>query len=204
MPDIGMFLLAAMALTIAPGPDNIYVLTRGIAQGRQAALVAASGFASGLLVHTLLAVLGFAALMKTHPAAYSGLRYAGAVYLVYLGWRMWTSAGALVVNGQKDTVTLKRIYWQSVVASALNPKVTLFFIAFLPQFVNVAAGNTVWQMGLLAVLFIAQALLIFSVIAVFSGMIGSYLQRHLNSSTYLNRLAGCAFVGLGIRMALPE
>lgn len=204
MPDIGMFLLAAMALTIAPGPDNIAVLTRGIAQGWRAALVAACGFVSALLVHTLLAVLGFAALMKAHPTAYMGLRYAGALYLIYLGWRLIRAGGGIVVNGHKEHLTAQRIYWQSVLAGVLNPKVTLFFIAFLPQFVNVGAGNTVWQMGLLAILFIVQALIIFSGIAVFSGMIGSYLQRHLNSSTYLNRLAGCAFIGLGIRIALPE
>ncbi len=204
MPDIGMFLLAAMALTIAPGPDNITVLTRGIAQGRQAALVSACGFASGLLVHSLLAVLGFAALMKAYPTAYMVLRYAGALYLLYLGGRLLMSTGAIFVHGLNDTGPLKRVYWQSVVASALNPKVTLFFIAFLPQFVNAQAGNTVWQMGVLAILFIMQALIIFSAIALCSGMIGSYLQRHLNSSTYLNRLAGCAFIGLGIRMVLPE
>jgi threonine/homoserine/homoserine lactone efflux protein len=204
MPDIGMFLVAAIALTLAPGPDNIAVLTRGIAQGRQAGLTAACGFASGLLVHTLLAVLGFAALMKAYPAAYAVVRYAGAAYLLYLGWRMLRSAGALLINGSNDRLSLQRIYWQSVIASSLNPKVTLFFIAFLPQFVNVQAGNTVGQMGVLAILFIVQALVIFSVIAVCSGIIGSYLQRYRKSSVYLNRLAGCAFIGLGIRMAVPE
>lgn len=204
MPDIWMFLVAAVALTLAPGPDNIYIVTRGIAQGRQAALVSALGFVSGLFVHMLLAVLGFAALMKTYPSAYMGLRIAGALYLAYLGWRMFKATSVVVVGGDNRIITAKRLYWQSVIASALNPKVMLFFIAFLPQFVNVAAGNTVWQMGILAGLFIAQALVIFSGIAVFSGMIGSYLQRHTNSSTYLNRLAGCAFIALGIRMVLPE
>jgi threonine/homoserine/homoserine lactone efflux protein len=204
MPDIAMFLVAAVALTLAPGPDNIYVLTRGIAQGRSAALMAAGGFASGLVVHSLLAVLGFAAVIKASPAAYMLLRYAGALYLLYLGWRMLSSTSAIVMGADNNALSYRRLYWQSVVASALNPKVSVFFIAFLPQFVNEQAGNTVWQMGLLALLFIVQAWIIFSIIALFSGMIGSYLQRHLNSSTYLNRLAGCAFIGLGIRMVLPE
>ena len=130
MPDIGLFLIAAVILTLTPGPDNIYVLTRGIAQGRKAALVSACGFSSGLLVHTLLAVLGFAALMQAHPVAYMALKYAGAVYLMYLGWRMWRSVGTIVVQTKGANIGLSRIYWQSVIANVLNPKVTLFFIAF--------------------------------------------------------------------------
>lgn len=204
MPDIFLFLMAAMMLTLAPGPDNIYVLTRGISQGKKAGLVAALGFSSGLFFHTLLAVLGFAAIIKAYPAAYHALQYAGAAYLVYLGIRTLRAATALSLQTQVTPVPLKRIYWQSVIANILNPKVTLFFIAFLPQFVNVQAGHVAWQMLLLAVVFIIQALAIFSAIAFFSGIVGAYFQRQARAALYLNRLAGCAFVGLGIRIALPD
>src|SRR5450830_347997 len=205
MPDIFLFLAAAMMLTLAPGPDNIYVLTRGIAQGRKAGLVAALGFSSGLFFHTLLAVLGFAAIIKAYPAAYHALQYAGAAYLVYLGIRTLLAAKtAMSLEAGAAQLSLSRIYWQSVIANILNPKVTLFFIAFLPQFVNVHAGHVAWQMLLLAVVFILQALAIFSAIAFFSGIVGAYFQRQARAALYLNRLAGCAFVGLGIRIALPE
>ncbi|MFL9878823.1 LysE family translocator [Herbaspirillum rhizosphaerae] len=204
MPDVFLFLIAAMMLTLAPGPDNIYVLTRGIAQGRKAGLVAALGFASGLFFHTLLAVLGFAAIIKAYPAAYHALQYAGAAYLVYLGVRTLRSAASMSLDATMTPVSLSRIYWQSVIANILNPKVTLFFIAFLPQFVNVHAGHVAWQMLLLAVVFILQALAIFSAIAFFSGIVGAYFKRQARAALYLNRLAGCAFVGLGIRIALPE
>lgn len=204
MPDIFLFLIAAVTLTLAPGPDNIYVLMRAIAQGRAAGLTAAAGFCSGLLVHTLLAVLGFAAIIKAYPTAYHALRYAGAAYLVYLGIRMLRAAVNISPQAKTALATLPRIYWQSVIANILNPKVTLFFIAFLPQFVNVDAGHVDAQMLLLAVVFILQALLIFSAIAFFSGIVGAYFQRRTHAASWLNRLAGCAFVGLGIRIALPE
>ncbi|MBS4669936.1 LysE family translocator [Klebsiella pneumoniae] len=208
MPNLLLFLLAAMTLTLAPGPDNIYVLTRGIAQGRKAGLVAAAGFSSGLIFHTLLAVLGFAAVIKAYPPAYHALQYAGAAYLGYLGYRTLRSASAgiaLAGEGQGAVaVPLRRIYWQSVLANMLNPKVTLFFIAFLPHFVQREAGHEALQMLLLALVFIAQAFAIFSTIALFSGTVGAYFRRRANASVHLNRLAGCAFIGLGIRMALPE
>lgn len=208
MPDLFLFLLAAMTLTLAPGPDNIYVLTRGIAQGRKAGLVAAAGFCSGLIFHTLLAVLGFAALIKAYPPAYHALQYAGAAYLAYLGIRTLRSASsgiALAAGGQGTAaVPLRRIYWQSVLANMLNPKVTLFFIAFLPQFVQREAGHEALQMLVLALVFIAQAFVIFSAIALFSGAVGAVFRRRASASIHLNRLAGCAFIGLGIRMALPE
>lgn len=204
MPDILLFLIAAVMLTLAPGPDNIYVLTRGIAQGKKAGLIAALGFSSGLFFHTLLAVFGFAAVIKAYPAAYHALQYAGAAYLVYLGIRTLRTAASLSLHATLAPVSLSRIYWQSVIANMLNPKVTLFFIAFLPQFVNVQAGHIAWQMLLLAVVFIIQALAIFSAIAFFSGIVGAYFQRQARAALYLNRLAGCAFVGLGIRIALPE
>jgi threonine/homoserine/homoserine lactone efflux protein len=206
MPEIWLFLIAAMTLTLAPGPDNIYVLTRGIAQGRKAGLVSALGFSSGLVFHTMLAVLGFAALIKASPLAYSLLRYAGAGYLIYIGVRTLRSHSAIHLNGGAAAAPMKlsRIYWQSVIANILNPKVTLFFIAFLPQFVNAGAGHIPAQMLLLAAIFILQALAIFSVVALFSGMVGAFFQRKKSAATIMNRLAGTAFIGLGIRIALPQ
>jgi threonine/homoserine/homoserine lactone efflux protein len=204
MPEIWLFLIAAMTLTLAPGPDNIYVLTRGITQGRKAGLVAAAGFSSGLIFHTMLAVLGFAALIKASPLAYSLLRYAGAAYLVYIGVRTLRSHSTIQLQGAAEPMKLSRIYWQSVIANILNPKVTLFFIAFLPQFVNAGAGHIPAQMLLLAAIFILQALAIFSVVALFSGMVGAFFQRKKSAAATMNRLAGSAFIALGIRIALPQ
>lgn len=204
MPDIWLFLVAAATVTLAPGPDNIYVLTRGITQGKKAGLVAALGFSSGLIFHTLLAVLGFAAIIKASPLAYQAIRYAGAAYLIYLGIRTLRAKSIVETGAPAQLLQPSKVYWQSVIANILNPKVTLFFIAFLPQFVNLQAGNIALQMLLLAAIFIVMTLFIFGGIAFFSGLVGAYLQRNVSASTYLNRLAGCAFIGLGIRIALPE
>jgi threonine/homoserine/homoserine lactone efflux protein len=205
MPEIWLFLIAAMTLTLAPGPDNIYVLTRGIAQGRKAGLVSALGFSSGLIFHTMLAVLGFAALIKASPLAYSLLRYAGAGYLIYIGVRTLRSHATVQLHGDAaPPMKLSRIYWQSVIANILNPKVTLFFSAFLPQFVNAGAGHIPAQMLLLAAVFILQALAIFSVVALFSGMVGAFFLRKKAAASIMNRVAGTAFIGLGIRIALPQ
>ncbi|MGV8891402.1 MAG: LysE family translocator [Burkholderiaceae bacterium] len=203
MPDIWLFLAAAATVTLAPGPDNIYVLTRGITQGKKAGLIAALGFSSGLIFHTLLAVLGFAAMIKASPITYDVIRYAGAAYLVYLGVRTLRSGTIVKMDTSAAQVAPHNIYLQSVIANILNPKVTLFFISFLPQFVNPQAGNVAAQMLLLAGLFILVTLCIFGGIAFFSGIVGAYLQRNAIASLYLNRLAGCAFIGLGIRIALP-
>lgn len=203
MPDIWLFLVAAATVTLAPGPDNIYVLTRGITQGKKAGLVAALGFSSGLIFHTLLAVFGFAAMIKASPITYDVIRYAGAAYLIYLGVRTLRSGAIGNLGASVAQVAPLRIYLQSVIANMLNPKVTLFFIAFLPQFVNLHAGHVAAQMLLLAGLFILVTLCIFGGIAFFSGTVGAYLQRNASASLYLNRLAGCAFIGLGIRIALP-
>jgi threonine/homoserine/homoserine lactone efflux protein len=119
--------------------------------------------------------------------------------------RSASSGIALAAGGQGTAaVPLRRIYWQSVLANMLNPKVTLFFIAFLPQFVQREAGHEALQMLVLALVFIAQAFVIFSAIALFSGAVGAVFRRRASASVHLNRLAGCAFIGLGIRMALPE
>src|SRR2546422_7950682 len=122
MPDLWLFVMAAATVTLAPGPDNISVLTRGVTQGKKAGLVAALGFSSGLIAHTLLAVLGFAAIIKASPIAYQALRYAGAAYLIYLGVRTLRSPSMMAMSAEAALLKPSRIYWQSVIANVLNPK----------------------------------------------------------------------------------
>ena len=204
MPDIGLFLIASALLTIAPGPDIVYVLTRGIAQGRRAGFAAALGFATGVIFHTALAALGIAALIRSSEFAFSLVRYAGAAYLIYLGVRTLMSQGALQPGSDNSRVSLWTAYRQSVVGNVLNPKVTLFFLSFLPQFINVNAGHVELQMALLGVLFMLQTVLIFGAIAFFSGSIGDRLRSNPSIANRLNIFAGVVFIALGIRVAWPE
>lgn len=204
MPDIALFLVASALLTIAPGPDIIYVLTRGIAQGRRAGFAAALGFATGCIFHTLLAALGVAALIRSSELAFDLVRYAGAAYLVWIGIQALRQRASFALAEGGETKALWTIFKQSVIGNALNPKVTLFFLSFLPQFVNTEAGNVGWQMALLGAIFMVQTVVIFGAIAFFAGSIGDWVRRKPAIGQRLNVFAGLTFIALGIRVALPD
>ena len=204
MPDIGLFLVASALLTIAPGPDIVYVLTRGVAQGRRAGFAAALGFATGVIFHTALAALGIAALIRSSEFAFSLVRYAGAAYLVYLGIRTLMSRSGFELNKDNSSLALWTVYKQSVIGNVLNPKVTLFFLSFLPQFISVSSGHVELQMVLLGALFMLQTVLIFGAVAFFSGVIGDGLRTNPSVANRLNVFAGVIFIALGIRVAWPE
>lgn len=204
MPDIGLFIAASALLAIAPGPDVIYVLTRGIAQGTKAGLAAAFGFASGCVFHTALAAVGIAALIRSSPVAFDVVRYAGAAYLVWIGIQALRHRASFSIEAQGDRRALGTIFRQSVIGNMLNPKVTLFFLAFLPQFVDASAGHVGWQMGLLGVIFMLVTIVVFGAVAIFSGWIGEWVRRKPAIGARLNAFAGLTFIGLGIRVALPD
>ena len=204
MPDLGLFLVASALLTIAPGPDIVYVLTRGVAQGRLAGYAAALGFATGVIFHTALAAIGVAALIRSSAFAFSLVRYAGAGYLIYLGIRILADRGAFRLAKDNADIALWTVYKQSVIGNALNPKVTLFFLSFLPQFVDFNAGHVELQMVLLGVTFMLQTVLIFGAIAFFSGVIGEKLRSNSAIADRLNIFAGIIFIALGMRIAWPE
>jgi threonine/homoserine/homoserine lactone efflux protein len=204
MPDIALFIVASALLTIAPGPDIIYVLTRGIAQGARAGMAAALGFATGCIFHTVLAAVGIATLIRSSPLAFDAVRYAGAAYLVWIGIQALRYRSSFAVEASGDVKALATIYRQSVLGNMLNPKVTLFFLAFLPQFVDAGAGAIGWQMALLGAIFMAQTVVIFGAVAIFSGWIGDWVRRRPRMGERLNIFAGIAFIGLGIRVALPD
>jgi len=204
MPDIALFVAASTLLAIAPGPDVVYVLTRGISQGPKAGLAAALGFASGCVFHTLLAALGIAALIRSSDWAFDLVRYAGAAYLAWIGIQALRHRAAFSIEGAADAKALAVIYKQSVIGNMLNPKVTLFFLAFLPQFVDTTAGHVEWQMALLGVVFMGVTIVVFGAVALFSGWIGAWVRRKPVIGERLNVFAGITFIALGIRVALPD
>ena len=204
MPDFLLFLAASIAITVAPGPDNLQVLARGISQGRADGLVAALGFAAGISFHTTLAALGVAALLKSSPMAFEAVKLAGAAYLIWIGIKAIRSK-ALSSAHERPSQPLAVVFRQSVIGNLLNPKVTLFFIVFLPQFVNPHGGQSVMlQMFELGGVFMLQTVVVFSVFGIAAGMIGAYLKRRPKVGVWLDRLAGATFIGLGIRVALKD
>jgi threonine/homoserine/homoserine lactone efflux protein len=195
------FLAAAVLITVAPGPDNLMVLGFGMSRGRAAGIAFGLGCGFGCLSHTLLAALGVSALIAASPLAFLALRVGGGLYLVWLGCKAWQSRGqarAAAVRGGGEP--LPRLFVKGLLANAVNPKVVLFFLSFLPQFVVAERGSVGWQTAQLGFVFTAQAAFLFGLLGYFSGSAGLWLQRHARAGAWLDRLAGTIFVALGVRM----
>jgi len=197
------FLCASMALTISPGPDNIFVMTQGITRGRRAAIVTALGMCSGITVHTTAAAFGISAIFYSSAAVFNLVKYAGAGYLLYLAYKAVSGSGATVpVNS--ENIPVAALFRRGFIMNVLNPKVALFFLAFLPQFVNPAAGQLPLQMSLLGLVFMLQAVVIFSLIGWFSGSVGRQLLTKPHIAKYFDRLTAGVFAGLSLKLVLSE
>lgn len=196
------FLVAAVLVTAAPGPDNLMVLGIGMARGRRHGVAFGLGCAAGCLSHTLLAALGVGALIAASPVAFTGLKVAGGLYLVWLGIQAWRSPGGARVSdpGEAARRSPGRLFAQGVMANAINPKVVVFFLSFLPQFVVADRGHAALQTVALGVVFTLQAALLFGLLGWFSGTVGGPLQRDPRLARWLDRAAGTVFVALGIRL----
>ena len=197
------FLGASMALTLAPGPDNLFVMTQGIARGRRPAIITALGMCSGISVHTTAAALGISALFYSSVLAFNVVKFAGAAYLLYLAWKTLKERSAIRLATADDrggTALFKRGFIMNV----LNPKVAMFFLAFLPQFVAPGGGSIPAQMLLLGFLFMLQAVIIFCLIGYFSGGIGCYLLARPRFAKWFDFLTAGVFASMGIRLALAE
>ena len=197
------FLGASMALTVAPGPDNIFVLTQGIARGRKAAIVTALGMCSGISVHTSAAAFGISALFYSSALAFHLVKYAGAGYLLYLAFRTLRERSAVRLSKADERPPLA-LYKRGFLMNVLNPKVAMFFLAFLPQFVTPNNGHVPLQMLLLGFIFMAQAVLIFTLIGFFSGSIGNFILSRPGIARRFDWLTAGVFASLGIRLALTE
>ena len=195
------FLAAAMLITVSPGPDNLMVLGVGIARGRAFGVAFGLGCGFGCLSHTLLATLGVSALIAASPLAFSLLKIGGGLYLVWLGVQALRSRGGVTMSSALGAdESLRRLFAKGLLANAINPKVVLFFLSFLPQFVLAERGHVGWQTLQLGLIFTLQAALLFGLLGYFSGAVGNWLQRHGRAGLWLDRLAGTIFVGLGLRL----
>ncbi|MDR0576790.1 MAG: LysE family translocator [Candidatus Accumulibacter sp.] len=195
------FLAAAVVITVSPGPDNLMVLGFGMSRGRAAGVAFGLGCGFGCLSHTLLAALGVSALIAASPMAFLALRIGGGLYLVWLGVRALRSRGeARAAMAPSAGESLSRLFARGLLANAINPKVVLFFLSFLPQFVAAERSHAGWQTAQLGIVFTAQAALLFGLLGHFSGSVGVWLQRHARAGVWLDRLAGTIFVALGARL----
>jgi threonine/homoserine/homoserine lactone efflux protein len=206
--SIVLFVTASLAVIVAPGPDNVYVLTRGVAQGREVALASAWGMCSGLLFHTTLAAVGLSAILAQSAVAFSVVKYAGAAYLVYLGVRALLSKEEFVPSAEEaPAARLRSFFFRGLTMNLLNPKVAVFFLAFLPQFASpsgATADGVALRLVALGLIFALLSVVVFSAIALFSGVLGNRLSRDPRFATALQWLTGCVLVGLGVRLGLSE
>ena len=188
------FLGTVILLTLSPGPDNMLVLSLGMAKGRLRGIAFGLGCALGTLSHTLLAVIGVSALIAASPLAFTALKVCGGLYLAWLGFGALRSRGAGKV-GQLDAPveSPRALMMKGAIAAAINPKVALFFLSFLPQFVVASHGHVT-----------LQAAVLFGLLGFFSGSVGAWLNRRPKAGVWLDRAAGVVFIGLGLRLIIAR
>lgn len=203
LPDhLFSFLLISIVLTMAPGPDVIFLISQGLAGGPRAGLAVAMGLSSGLLVHTTLAALGVSVIFQTSPAAFNALKFSGAAYLLWLALGAFrekpAAPGKAAPAGDGPA-----LYRRGIVMNLLNPKVALFFLALLPQFVNPARGQVRVQMLVLGLVFMTQVIFVFGSIGYLSGRLGARLIPGAKNARRISVLKGLVFLGLAAALALP-
>jgi len=205
MPSLGAYLVfcgATLALLVVPGPAVLYIVTRSIHQGRRAGLVSVLGIHLGTLVHVAAATVGLSALLVSSAIAFSIVKYAGAAYLIGIG--LFTllsrkSDGEIALGGER---TLRRIFAQGVVVNVLNPKTALFFLAFLPQFIDPDRGHASIHIAVLGLTFVVLGLVTDSLWALGAGSAGDVLRRSRHFVRVQRYVSGSVFVGLGVVAAL--
>lgn len=198
------FLLACIALNMTPGLDTFYILTRSGREGRAVGMAAALGINAGCIVHTLAAVLGISAILMTSAIAFSALKYLGAAYLVWIGLRMLLSRAAT----RQPTVTrgqgLAAAFRQGMLTNVLNPKVALFFLAFLPQFVSMQAPHPQLGLLVLGLSFIGTGTTWSMVLALLGGHIHRLLTTRPRFGQWMDRVCGTVLLGFGVKLALQR
>lgn len=204
------FFAVAVVLGLTPGPDNLFVLLQSAAFGRRTGLLVTLGLCAGLLVHTAAVALGLAALLAASPTAFTALKLAGAAYLLVLAWGAWRAPAASLPEPGADAVGqpagagpgVVRLVGRGLLMNLGNPKVAVFFLAFLPQFVVPGAGPVAQQVAVLGTVFVAATLLVFGGVAWSAAWVGGWLRRSRRARHWLNRGAALVFAGLAARLAL--
>jgi threonine/homoserine/homoserine lactone efflux protein len=196
------FVGAVVVLVLAPGPDMAYMLARTIAQGRKAGAVAAIGINVGAYVHVLAAVLGLSAILATSSVAFTIVKWIGACYLVWIGVQALTQSARIDLgNTSTSGLKLRVIFWQGFLSDVLNPKVAIFFLAFLPQFVTYGTGDEVKQLIVLGVTGNVIAICINLVLVYFASAATASLRQNQHITRWLYRAVGATFIALGVRLA---
>lgn len=198
------FSVASVLLSFAPGPDNIFVLLQSAIHGRKAGILITLGLCTGLLGHTIAVTWGVAAIFQVSVVAFTTLKIVGAAYLIYLAWQAFRAGADKVSKGAQPKLSNIQLYKRGVLMSIANPKLAIFFMAFLPQFADPSADSLSLQLLLLGLIFILIGFLVMSFIALLSGSISRILQRSDKAQSMMNKLTGVVFVGLALKLIATE
>ena len=201
LPALALFFAASLILLVTPGPAVFYIVARSIDQGRLAGVVSTLGVAAGSCVHSLAAALGVSAILASSATAFTVVKLVGAGYLVYLGIRKFLVPDPVETDVIVQHKQLREIFVQGLIVNVLNPKTALFFLAFLPQFVDVSKGYVALQMILLGVMFAALGILSDGLYAIAAGTFGRWLKRHAGVLKAQRYFAGSVYLGLGVLTA---
>jgi threonine/homoserine/homoserine lactone efflux protein len=204
-PGLGLYIIASLALIATPGQDMIYVITRSLAQGRFAGVCSAVGVCLGILVHTALAALGVGAILQASETLFVALKLIGAAYLVYLGIRMLLSREAQQeFRGGGARLSPLALVWQGILSNVTNPKIVLFFFAFLPQFVDRASAHPTRDLIFLGVLYALLALPVKVAVGLAAGSLSERILRSPSALKWIQRASATVLIALGVRLAAGE
>ena len=193
------FVLASIVLSLVPGPDNIFVMTNSALEGWKSGFYITLGLCTGLIGHTILVAIGVSVIFQTSALAFNGLKIVGACYLIYLGWLSLKSKELTIDSNDAESVN-RSYYITGIVMNLTNPKVALFFLVFLPQFINPINGSVTIQIFILGFLFIFSALFVFSSIAFLGSFLEGYLKKSSTINKNINKLAALVYFALAINL----
>jgi threonine/homoserine/homoserine lactone efflux protein len=195
--------LATMALAFSPGPDNIYVLTQSLVNGSKSGIATTAGLISGCIIHTTFLAFGISAVITASPSVFYGIKILGAVYLLYLSYRVYKSDSKISFTHEAPKKKYSQLFKTGVIMNLVNPKVMIFFLAFFPGFLWDPLEGTLTQFYILGTTFMAVSFVVFSTIALLAGSISNYLLQHKKVGLYLKWLQIVVFVGIAIYIVLP-
>jgi threonine/homoserine/homoserine lactone efflux protein len=198
------FFIASTLLAIAPGPDNVFVLTQSALHGKVSGLVVMFGLCTGLLVHTGAVAFGVAVIFQASAVAFTILKVVGASYLLYLAWQIFRASPEQIRMSGNQLKSLGALYRRGIIMNVTNPKVSIFFLAFLPQFADPERGSISLQMVALGGIFIMATVLVFGAVALVGGVLGDWLNRSTRAQRIMNCVAGTVFVGLALKLVTAE
>jgi threonine/homoserine/homoserine lactone efflux protein len=198
-----VFALAAFLLNITPGNDMLYVIARSTAQGTKAGIMSSLGVMAGCMVHIIAAMVGLSAIIAESAIAFNIIKYAGAAYLIYLGVRsLMSRKRSFEINTAINKLSYSKLFWQGALTNVLNPKVALFFLAFLPQFINMQGAGVHWQILFLGTWFNVGGTLVNIIVSLLFGKISTWLSHSPRFVIWLERITGTILIALGIKVAL--